>query len=106
MNERYFIDKLGCLTRRMAGASGHGHIESAATSGEILDPDGDIYQQMFRLGYIRVLETDTELFVDSPRRLTAKQREALAMRAEQVNDLPTRNIVYNAPDFIRGREQQ
>lgn len=106
MNERYFIDKLGCLTRRMAGASGQGHIESAATSGEALDPDGDIYQQMFRLGYVRVMETDTELFVDSPRRPTAKQREALSMRAERGSGLPTRNIIYNAPDFIKGRQQQ
>ena len=79
---KYFLDRTGVPTKRIAGKPGCGHIE-IATSAEDLDPASDIYQQMFAKGYIRVVETDYECLVDAPRTLTTSQAHFLKSKEKE-----------------------
>ncbi len=73
---KYFLDRNGVPTRRMAGKAGEAHVEIAATT-EKIDPSQDVYQQMFALGYVRVIEFQNEIHVDAPRSLTKQQKAFL-----------------------------
>ena len=62
MPQRYFLDKSAVKTTRMQGRPGEGHIDIAK---EVLPQHGitatdnqDMYRQMFRLKYVRVVEHD------------------------------------------------
>jgi hypothetical protein len=62
MTERYFVDKLGSRTRRVLGPTGGGHLEIGkevlAANGVVPVNSADVYTQMFRLKYVRVVEHD------------------------------------------------
>jgi hypothetical protein len=83
MTIKYFLDKHGVPTKRIAGKPGSGHIEIAMTSVK-LDPHSDVYQQMFSLGYVRIVEIDNEVHVDAPRALTVGQKRFL--ESKRVDD--------------------
>jgi len=93
---KYFLDRKGVTTQRMAGKSGAGHIEIAMAT-EHLDPAGDIYQQMFAFGYVCVLETNETVMVDAPHALTARQKKFLAEKAA------AKKLVINDALFIETR---
>jgi hypothetical protein len=93
---KYFLDRNGVPTERMAGRPGAGHIE-IANAAEELDARGDIYQQMFALGYVRVMETDQAILVDAPRRLTPAQKRFLAKECEG------REVKINSAEFVDSR---
>lgn len=79
---KYFLDPDGVPIRRMRGAAGEGHVEIAReVLAERWQPGGDIYQQMFALGFVRVEETDNVLEVDAPRPPSAGQRRFIAEKA-------------------------
>ena len=90
--EKYFPDKHGARTNRIAGRPGAGHIEIAVVAENL--QQGKVYEQMFRLGYVRVLETDDQqLFVDAPRGLTTAQKAFFQSKRKagfpvRVNDAP------------------
>ncbi len=97
---KYFIDRNGVQTRRIAGNPGAGHIEVALSSEASLDTSSDIYAQMFRLGYVRVVEMDAEIHVDAPKALTRPQRHFIEDRA-----LETRKQVFiNDRAFVESRD--
>lgn len=79
---KYFVDRYGQQTMRMAGQPGKGHIE-IANATEKLDPTKDVYQQMFALGYIRVVELDNEIHVDAPRKVNKRQEDFLINRRRE-----------------------
>ena len=58
----YFLDKLGAKTSRAKGRPGEGHEvigrEVLAKLGVTPKDEQDIYEQMFRLKYVRVVEPD------------------------------------------------
>ena len=82
MTERYFIDKLGAKTTRMLGPTGGGHVEIGK---EILKAKGvvpadvaDVYTQVFRLKYVRVVEHEGGLVeVEHTCKLSTVQRRFL-----------------------------
>jgi len=94
---KYFLDRNGVPTRRMAGRPGAGHIE-IANAAENLDPEGDVYQQMFELGYVRILETDQAIFVDALRPLTKGQKRFL-----DAMEFAGKEVTINSPAFIKRR---
>jgi hypothetical protein len=60
--DRYYLDKNGATTRRMPGQPGEGHHEIGQ---EVLSREGivpkdceDVYRQMFRLRFVRIVEHD------------------------------------------------
>src|SRR6266436_4126067 len=73
---KYFIDKRGQETKRIAGRRAFGHIE-VALSAEKLGSSSDIYRQMAALKYIRVVELASEIHWDAPLGLTKNHRSAL-----------------------------
>ena len=95
---KYFLDRNGQTTRRIAGKPGGGHIEVAAST-EKIDPRQDIYQQMFKLGYVRVVELDQEIHVDAPKSLTKAQRYALGDRAKEQG----KQVVINSREMLESR---
>src|SRR5258705_13252207 len=89
---KYFIDKNGQETKRIAGRRGCGHIE-IALSAEKLDSSSDIYRQMAALKYIRVIESASEIHVDAPKGLTRKQKIAL----EDLRATTSKAVCINSP---------
>jgi hypothetical protein len=82
MTERYFVDKLGFSTRRVLGPTGGGHLEIGkevlAAKGVVPADSADVYTQMFRLKYVRVVEHDGGLVeVEHTTKLTTGQRRFL-----------------------------
>jgi hypothetical protein len=94
---RYFLDKRGVPTQRMAGTSGKGHYEIAqAVTGA---DTGELYGQMARLGFARVLETTEEIHVEC-RNLTRKQKDYLLVRSRETG-LP---IIHNSRAFVESKD--
>jgi hypothetical protein len=87
--KRYFLDPQGIPTGRMAGKPGASHIEIAKlvllASGKFSPAAGDLYDQMFKLGYARVAEDDGNVWVESPRPLTKAQKVFLKNRHHDAN---------------------
>jgi hypothetical protein len=96
-SEKYFLSSEGVRTARIAGKPGAGHIEIAQTA-EQLDPKADVYQQMFALGYVRVLESAKQLHVDAPKPLTGGQRRFLDGKL-----IGEKRLIINSVDFMGSR---
>jgi len=96
-SEKYFLDRQGVRTERIAGRPGAGHIEIAQATGQ-LDPNSDVYRQMFALGYVRVLETETEVNVDAPNVLTGSQRRFLNEKVAA-----GKRVTINSAEFVGSR---
>ena len=83
MPDRYFLDPNGAVTRRMQGQPGEGHHEIGqerlAEHGIVPKDYADVYRQMFRLKYVRVVEHDdnTTIEVEHGPDLTAAQERAV-----------------------------
>ncbi|PWU14389.1 MAG: hypothetical protein C5B50_17580 [Verrucomicrobia bacterium] len=82
MAERYFLNKAGVKTARMQGPPGAGHIdigrEVLAREGIVPFNNGDVYTQMFLLGFVRIVEHDSgSIEVEHARPLTTPQRRFL-----------------------------
>ena len=98
---KYFLDRDGVPTGRMRGAVGQGHIDIANEhlAGR-LQPGGDVYQQMFELGFVRVEETDVMLEVDAPRSLSKRQKTFIQDKAQG-----GKQVQVNGEAFIKRRGQ-
>lgn len=96
---KYFLDKKGIATKRIAGKPGAGHIAIASTV-ERLVPGSDVYQQMFALGYARVVETDSEVIVGAPKALTADQKIFLKDKKRT-----GKSVSVNNRTFVETREK-
>jgi hypothetical protein len=82
MIERYFLDPLGAKTGRIMGRSGGGHLEIGkevlAAKGLVPADSADVYAQMFKLKYVRVVEHEDGLVeVEHTRKLSTGQRQFL-----------------------------
>ena len=98
---KYFLDRDGVPTGRMRGAVGQGHIDIAKeTLAERLQPGGDVYEQMFELGFVRVEETELMLEVDAPRKLTGSQQKFINEKAHS-----GKQVQVNGEAFIGRRGQ-
>lgn len=83
MPDRYFIDPTGAVTRRMQGPPGAGHIEIGtevmAANGIVPQDHTDVYRQMFRLKFVRVVEHDGGMVeVEYGAELTSAQNRYVA----------------------------
>ena len=60
MSQRYFLDNSGAKTTRLQGLPGHIAIgqDTLAEKGIMPKDDADVYRQMFKLKYVRVVEHD------------------------------------------------
>lgn len=96
---KYFLNRDGIPTKRIAGKAGGGHIEIAHVAERDLVPGQDVYEQMFRLGYARVVETDSEVMVDCPKPLTARQKDYLLVKERE-----GKTITLNNRAFVESRE--
>ena len=60
--DRFFLDPSGAITRRMVGLPGGGHyeigIEQLNQDGIVPEGAVEVYRQMFRLKFIRVVVDD------------------------------------------------
>lgn len=99
-SKKYFLDCDGVPTTRMAGKPGTGHVEVAKTVLGKLEPGSDVYDQMFALGFVRVLETDAEVFVDALRPLTKKQQAFLSTKRRE-----GKAVSMNDATFIQSRSR-
>lgn len=101
MTGKYFLNAEGAPTRRMRGAPGERHIDSAH---EILvgplKPGTDIYERLAELGFVRVEETDTEVLVDAPRPLSSHQKQFLQGKKGE-----GKRVLVNTTEFIARRSQ-
>jgi len=82
MPSRYFLDTSGAKTTRMQGLPGQGHIEigknALAEKGIVPKDDADVYKQMFRLKFARVVEHDDgRVEVEHTCKLSTQQRQYL-----------------------------
>jgi len=82
MTERYFVDELGARTRRVLGPTGGGHLEigkEVLAAKDVVPADSaDVYTQMFRLKYARVVDYEGGLVeVEHRGELSAGQRRFL-----------------------------
>lgn len=94
---RYFLDRNGVPTKRMGNTFGKGHYEIAQ---EIVDTDkGDFYGQMAKLGYARVIETETQIHVES-QRLSKLQRDYLLIRGKETGC----EVILNSREFIETKD--
>ncbi|MGA2248799.1 MAG: hypothetical protein ABSH48_27910 [Verrucomicrobiota bacterium] len=80
--DRYFVNSDGAVTRRMRARPGDGHISIARevlpTMGIVPKDDADLYDQMFRLKFIRIVEHDDDLVVvEHTCKLTTDQKRYL-----------------------------
>ena len=88
ITKRYFVDKDGIPTTRLQNRPGMSHFE-IAQAVEQLVPGTDIYNQMFKLKYIRVGEDfgNDILYIDAPvnslSRLTNGQRRWIASKEDE-----------------------
>ncbi len=93
MPKKYFLDPHGAVTSRMQGLPGEGHIEIGqavlAANGIVPMDQDDVYRQMFKLKFIRVVEQDDDTVeVEHGTPLTTAQRQFiqdLEGRGMQVN---------------------
>src|SRR4051812_32106841 len=95
---KYFLNRDGIETRRISGTPGSGHIESALTAEE-LDPNSDVYGQMFKLGYVRVVESEGKIDVDSPAARTKAQKAFIEGKRLKEHKV----VSFNDPQMIEAR---
>jgi len=102
--KRYFLDRKGAQTFRMKGKPGERHIGIAAT---VLAEQGispadapDYYDQMFRLGFARVAETDKQVEVECPKTLTTAQRRFLEAKEQE-----GKTLTLNDPKFMATKNE-
>lgn len=101
---KYFLDKDGAKTRRIANKAGSGHFEIARMTLGPLVKDSDLYASMFRHRYIRVVELPGEIMVDAPKGLTRRQREALRDASIGAPGEPRKRITVNDRNFAESRD--
>ena len=82
MPDRYFLDATGVTTSRMQGEPGRGHYDIGkahlAQCGISPQDDADVYAQMFRLKFARIVEQDDgRVEVEHTARLTPPQKRFL-----------------------------
>jgi hypothetical protein len=81
--DRFFLDRNGAATRRIQGQPGGGHYEigqeQLAQNGIVPTDFEDVYRQMFRLKFVRVVVNDgnSTVEVEYGPDLTAAQETAL-----------------------------
>ena len=88
MDQRYFLNKQGIKTTRMQGLPGQGHIEIANAilprHGVVPGNDQEVYGQMFRLKYARIVEhDDNTIEVEHCGPLTTRQKRYLNTLQQQ-----------------------
>ena len=86
---RYFLDKQGVLTQRMASNPGIGHYDAdqVALSGEV-------YNKMAKLGFAFVVET-VEGIHSECHSLTRQQKDYLVARSKELG----LSIIHNGQSF-------
>lgn len=94
---RYFLDRSGVPTQRMANLPGKGHFEIAQQIVGMETPD--VYARMAALSFARVLETTEELHVEA-KQLTALQKRYLHNRALDMKV----ELVVNSQSFIESKD--
>jgi hypothetical protein len=93
MPKKYFLDPHGAVTSRIQGRVGEDHVEIGrgvlAVNGFAPKDQEDVYRQMFKLKFIRVLEYDDDkIDVEHGTPLTTAQRQyiqQLERRGKRVN---------------------
>lgn len=95
---KYFLDKSGVPTCRIAGRPGASHIDIATIALGNIDPETDVYAQMFNLGYVRVLEEPGSVHVDAPNRLTKAQQRYFDEKVAE-----GRTVTVNEAGFVASR---
>ena len=92
---KYFLDRDGVPTGRMRGVVGQGHI---AIANEILadrlQPGGDVYEQMFALGFVRVEEIGDEVLVDAPNPLSRAQEAFFGEKRRQGRKVQVNQVAF------------
>jgi len=92
---RYFLNREGVPTQRMANIPGKGHFDIAKA---FLGTEGrDLYAQMFTLGFARVLETTEEIHVEAAS-LTPFQKRYLKNKANG------RSVILNSRQFVESKD--
>ncbi len=105
MPVKYFLSKRGSQTQRLASAAGHGHYDLAklvlTSLGQPPAPDTDVYTQMAKHGYVRVVEDGSAntIWVDAPRALTTDQKFFLNNK-----ERAGWTVVVNNKAFVEGRQ--
>jgi len=95
MSQRYFLDKSGVKTTRMQNLPGQGHIaigkDALAEKGIVPKDAAEVYTQMFKLKYVRVVEHDDgRVEVEHTSKLTTHQKRFLKALADAGRTLVTR----------------
>jgi hypothetical protein len=95
MPQRYFLDKSGVKGTRMQGLPGQGHSASGkdalAEKGIVPKDAAEVYTQMFKLKYVRVVEHDDgRVEVEHTSKLTTHQKRFLKALADAGRTLVTR----------------
>ena len=94
---KYFLDRSGVATRRMANVSGQGHFEIAQDYVDAAR--ANLYDQMSRLGFARVQETTKEIHAEA-KNLTQHQKRYLNRRAAELGV----ELVVNSLAFAESRD--
>ena len=95
------------MTQRLASAPGVGHYDLAKLIligiGKPPAPDADVFEQMAKHGYIRVVEDEVQhvIWVDAPRALSSRQREFFDGKAKE-----GWSIDINSRSFIESRQRR
>ena len=105
MTKRYFLDKNGVATGRLAGKPGQTHIDIARTAlagGEYGPLVGDLYDQMFAHGFVRVREDAENVWVEHVKPLTKAQQQYL----EDKKFHERKQVHVNDRAFLESKEKK
>lgn len=105
MTKRYFLDRNGVATGRLAGKPGHTHIDIARmvlADGEFVPLAGDLYDQMFEHGFARVREDAENVWVEHVRPLTKAQQRYLEEKKLQGR----KQVHVNDQAFLESKEKR
>lgn len=94
---KYFLDRSGVTTKRMANISGQGHFEIAQNYVDVAR--SNLYDQMAKLGFARVQETTKEIHAEA-KSLTQHQKRYLNSRAHELGI----ELVVNSLAFAESRD--
>jgi hypothetical protein len=103
---KFFLSKSGAKSGRIAGKPGQGHYDLAKETldklGVPVTPGTDVYDQMARFGFVRVVQIpdDLKLMVDAPRPLSKAQRDFI--RTKQAEGYA---VEINGREFVESRQQ-
>ena len=96
---KYFLDRKGVKTRRLAGKPGEGHFEIASDvltdMGHKLTPEDDLYKQMFAYGFVRVAEVGNDIFVEAPRPMTKAQKDFCLEKQLEGHSVTVNNLEFS-----------